>query len=147
MNPWASFVLLPALLNLIRTSGKWQIKAGSLEILQQLITSAPYQMGEAMPDLVPVLAGAVWDTKSDVKKAAKATLEKAVSLVENKDIEKFVPALVKSLLNPIEEVPKTISLLSATTFVSEVTAPTISLIAPLLIRGLDERPGYSLFNI
>ncbi|KNX50199.2 elongation factor 3 [Cryptococcus deuterogattii R265] len=140
MNPWACFVLLPALLNLIRTSGKWQIKAGSLEILQQLITSAPYQMGEAMPDLVPVLAEAVWDTKSDVKKAAKATLEKAVSLVENKDIEKFVPALVKSLLNPIEEVPKTITLLSATTFVSEVTAPTISLIAPLLIRGLDERP-------
>jgi elongation factor 3 len=55
-------------------------------------------------------------------------------------IEKFIPALVKSLLNPIEEVPKTIVLLSATTFVSEVTAPTISLIAPLLTRGLDERP-------
>lgn len=48
--------------------------------------------------------------------------------------------MIKSLLNPIEEVPKTINLLSATTFVSEVTAPTISLIAPLLIRGLDERP-------
>ena len=31
-------------------------------------------------------------------------------------------------------------MLSATTFVSEVSAPTISLIAPLLIRGLDERP-------
>jgi elongation factor 3 len=43
-------------------------------------------------------------------------------------------------LNPIEEVPKTIVLLSATTFVSEVTGPTISLIAPLLVRGLDERP-------
>ena len=48
--------------------------------------------------------------------------------------------MIKSLLNPIEEVPKTINLLSATTFVSEVSAPTISLIAPLLIRGLDERP-------
>nr|ODN91501.1 elongation factor 3 [Cryptococcus depauperatus CBS 7855] len=139
MNPWATFVLLPALLNLIKTSGKWQIKTGCLEILQQLVVSAPYQMGETMPQLVPVLAEAVWDTKSDVKKAAKTTLEKACALVENKDIEKFIPALIKSLLNPIEEVPKTITLLSATTFVSEVTAPTISLIAPLLIRGLDER--------
>ncbi|WVQ80572.1 hypothetical protein IAT38_002677 [Cryptococcus sp. DSM 104549] len=140
MNPWATFVILPALLNLVKTSGKWQVKAGSLEVLQQLITSASTQMGAAMPDLIPVLAEAVWDTKSDVKKAAKATLEKACALVENKDIEKFIPALIKSLLNPIEEVPKTITLLSATTFVSEVTAPTISLIAPLLIRGLDERP-------
>ena len=140
MNPWATFVILPTLLEQIKTSGKWQVKAGSLQILQQLITSAPAQVGQAMPDVIPVLAGAVWDTKADVKKAAKVTLEKATALVENKDIEKFIPALVKSLLNPIEEVPKTIVLLSATTFVSEVTAPTISLIAPLLIRGLDERP-------
>ncbi|KAL7423178.1 translational elongation factor EF-1 alpha [Cryptotrichosporon argae] len=140
MNPWATAVLLPSLLEQIKTAGKWQIKSGSLDVLQQLITSAPVQMGQAMPDLIPVLAGAVWDTKADVKKAAKATLEKATALVENKDIEKFIPALVKALLNPIEEVPKTIVLLSATTFVSEVTAPTISLIAPLLIRGCDERP-------
>lgn len=139
MNPWATAVILPALLHQVKTAGKWQIKTGCLDVLQQLITSAPEQMGLAMPDLVPVLAEAVWDTKADVKKAAKATLQKAVALVENKDIEKFIPALVKSLLNPIEEVPKTIVLLSATTFVSEVTAPTISLIAPLLIRGLDER--------
>ncbi|OCF62315.1 elongation factor 3 [Kwoniella mangroviensis CBS 10435] len=140
MNPWATFVILPALLNQIRTAGKWQIKSGSLDVLQQLISSAHDQMAQAMPDLIPVLAEAVWDTKSDVKKAAKATLEKACALCENKDIEKFIPALIKSLLNPIEEVPKTITVLSATTFVSEVTAPTISLIAPLLIRGLDERP-------
>lgn len=140
MNPWATFVILPALLEQVKTAGKWQIKAGCLDVLKQLVTSAPVQMGQAMPDLVPVLAGAVWDTKADVKKAAKVTLEKATALVENKDIEKFIPALIKSLLNPIEEVPKTIVLLSATTFVSEVTAPTISLIAPLLIRGLDERP-------
>jgi elongation factor 3 len=140
MNPWATFVILPAILNQVKTAGKWQVKAGCLDVLQQLVTSAPVQMGRAMPDLIPVLAEAVWDTKADVKKAAKVTLEKACALVENKDVEKFIPALIKSLLNPIEEVPKTITLLSATTFVSEVTAPTISLIAPLLIRGLDERP-------
>jgi len=140
MNPWATFVILPPILEQIKTAGKWQIKTGCLDVLQQLITSAPGQIGRAMPDVIPVLAGAVWDTKADVKKAAKVTLERACSLVENKDIEKFIPALIKSLLNPIEEVPKTITVLSATTFVSEVTAPTISLIAPLLIRGLDERP-------
>jgi len=139
MNPWATAVILPAILEQVKTAGKWQVKTGCLDVLQQLITSAPNQVGQATPDLIPVLAGAVWDTKTDVKKAAKVTLERATKLVDNKDIEKFIPALIKSLLNPIEEVPKTITLLSATTFVSEVTAPTISLIAPLLIRGLDER--------
>ncbi len=86
MNPWATMVILPALLEQVKTAGKWQIKAGCLDVLQQLVISAPDQMGRAMPDLIPVLAGAVWDTKADVKKAAKVTLEKACALVENKDV-------------------------------------------------------------
>lgn len=86
MNPWATFVILPALLEQVKTAGKWQIKAGSLDVLQQLVTSAPAQIGSAMPDLIPVLAGAVWDTKVEVKKAAKATLVNACALVQNKDV-------------------------------------------------------------
>ena len=86
MNPWATFVILPALLEQVKTAGKWQVKTGCLDVLQQLIVSAPDQIGRAMPDLIPVLAGAVWDTKADVKKAAKVTLEKATALVQNKDV-------------------------------------------------------------
>jgi len=86
MNPWATMVILPALLEQVKTAGKWQIKTGCLDVLQQLVTAAPNQMGRAMPDLIPVLAGAVWDTKADVKKAAKITLEKACALIENKDV-------------------------------------------------------------
>jgi elongation factor 3 len=86
MNPWATAVILPAILEQVKTAGKWQIKTGCLDVLQQLITSAPNQMGRATPDLIPVLAGAVWDTKTDVKKAAKVTLERATALVDNKDV-------------------------------------------------------------
>ncbi|EKC98306.1 elongation factor 3 [Trichosporon asahii var. asahii CBS 8904] len=138
MNPWGTAVILPTLLKNITEHGKWQVKLGCLEILQQLVVSAPVQMAAATPELIPVLSAAVWDTKSDVKKAAKATLNKSTALVENKDIEKLVPEIVKTLIEP-ELVPKTLTLLSATTFVAEVTSPTISLIAPLLTRGLDER--------
>jgi elongation factor 3 len=42
------------------------------------------------------------------------------------------------LANP-EEVTATIALLAATTFVSEVDSPTLSLMVPLLARGLNER--------
>jgi elongation factor 3 len=44
-----------------------------------------------------------------------------------------------ALINPVEEVPKTIQLLAATTFVSEVDSPTLALMAPLLSRGLTEK--------
>lgn len=44
-----------------------------------------------------------------------------------------------ALINPVEEVPKTIQLLAATTFVQEVDSPTLALMAPLLSRGLTEK--------
>ncbi|KAK0492207.1 P-loop containing nucleoside triphosphate hydrolase protein [Armillaria luteobubalina] len=139
MNPWATALILPALLHEIKTAGKWQIKTGSLIILNQLVKSAPTQMAKLMPDIVPILSEAIWDTKADVKKAARDSLTKATALVSNKDIERFIPALIKALINPVEEVPNTIALLSATTFVSEVDSPTLSLMVPLLSRGLTEK--------
>jgi len=139
MNPWATALFLPALLHEIKTAGKWQIKTGALLILNQLVTSAPVQTARMMPDIVPVLSEAIWDTKADVKKAARDSLTKATALVSNKDIERFIPALIKALINPVEEVPNTIALLSATTFVSEVDSPTLSLMVPLLSRGLSEK--------
>ncbi|KAJ7184481.1 P-loop containing nucleoside triphosphate hydrolase protein [Mycena filopes] len=139
MNPWATALILPALLHEIKTAGKWQIKTGSLIALNQLVVSAPTQMARLMPEIVPILADAIWDTKADVKKAARDSLTKATALVSNKDIERFIPALIKALINPVEEVPGTIALLSATTFVSEVDSPTLSLMVPLLSRGLSEK--------
>jgi len=139
MSPWAAELMLPILLEQIRTAGKWQVKTGALEIMDQLISSAPAQMAKATPIIIPVMEGAIWDTKADVKKAARATLKKTTTLIVNKDIEKFIPALLKSLENPVEETVKTIQLLGATTFVSEVDSPTLSLMVPLLSRGLDER--------
>ena len=139
MNPWAAGLILPALLHEIKTAGKWQVKTGSLLVLNQLIASCPTQIARLTPDIVPVLSEAIWDTKADVKKAARDTLEKATALISNKDIERFIPALIKALINPVEEVPNTINLLSATTFVSEVDSPTLSLMVPLLSRGLNEK--------
>jgi elongation factor 3 len=138
-NPWAAALLLPVLLHQIKTAGKWQVKTGALTILNQLVASAPQQTAKLMSDIVPVLSEAIWDTKADVKKQARESLTKATALVSNKDIEQFIPALIQSLINPVEEVPKTIQLLSATTFVSEVDSATLSLMVPLLSRGLSEK--------
>ncbi|KAL8293230.1 hypothetical protein RQP46_000924 [Phenoliferia psychrophenolica] len=136
---WAVPIFLPVLLEQIKTAGKWQVKTGALEIINQLIVSSPDQCARLMPDIIPVMVDAIWDTKADVKKAARASLTKLCALVSNKDIEKFIPALISSLINPIEEVPTTIQLLAATTFVSEVDSPTLALMAPLLQRGLTEK--------
>lgn len=139
-SPWATAMILPPLLQQIKTAGKWQVKTGCIQALNELVKVAPAQTASLTPEIIPVLAEAIWDTKADVKKAARDSLKKTTALVSNKDIVNFIPALINALINPVEEVPKTIQLLSATTFVSEVDAPTLSLMVPLLSRGLQERP-------
>jgi elongation factor 3 len=140
MSPYGAAIILPVLNHQIRTAGKWQVKTGSLATIDKLIATYPPQLAKLTPDLIPVLAEAIWDTKADVKKAARETLTKSTALISNKDVERFIPALISALINPVEEVPGTIQLLGSTTFVSEVDAPTLSLMAPLLQRGLNERP-------
>lgn len=139
MNPWATAYILPTLLHQMKTAGKWQVKTGCLTMLDQLVVCAPVQTAKLMPEIIPVLSEVIWDTKADVKKASRESLTKATALISNKDIERFIPALISALINPVEEVVKCIQLLSATTFVSEVDSPTLSLMVPLLSRGLNEK--------
>lgn len=70
--------------------------------------------------------------------AAIKTMNQACAAVGNRDIEKFVPALIAAMANPAE-VPETVHKLSATTFVQAVEAPALSIMVPLLVRGLRER--------
>src|SRR5271156_1775318 len=78
------------------------------------------------------------DKKPEVKKKAYGTMEKVCGLIVNKDIEKFIPELIKCVAKP-ENVPETVHLLGATTFVTDVHEPTLAIMVPLLERGLAER--------
>lgn len=84
MSPWATATLMPILLKQIKENGKYQVKIGCLEILDNLVSKAPVQVAKLTPDIIPVLAEAVWDTKAEVKKAARESLTKTTSLVSNK---------------------------------------------------------------
>ena len=138
VNPNAVKSLLPPVLKSLRNAQKWQEKMADLKCIDTLCESAPAQLALRVPDLIPVVSEAMWDTKPDVKKAAYATMEKVCALIVNKDIERFIPELIKCIAKP-ENVPETVHLLGATTFVTDVHEPTLAIMVPLLERGLNER--------
>jgi len=140
MSSWAVPQVLKVLLHQMRTAGKWQVKTGTIAIVEKLVVSSPDRIAASMPDIIPVFAEVMWDTKQQVQEKSREALKTLCSLVSNKDIERFIPALIESLIHPVEKVPDTIMLLSATTFVQEVDSPTLALMSPLLQRGLTERP-------
>ncbi|MCJ1482702.1 translational elongation factor EF-1 alpha [Schaereria dolodes] len=138
INPNSVKAVLPAIIVSVRDAQKWQEKQAGLDCINALVESAPAQLAFRVPDLVPVITEAIWDTKPEIKKAAYSTMENVCALIVNKDIERFIPELIKCIAKP-PNVPETVHLLGATTFVTDVHEPTLAIMVPLLERGLAER--------
>jgi elongation factor 3 len=138
INPNAVKAILPHIVNSILTAQKWPEKITALDCIETLVRTAPAQLAYRVPELIPVVSESMWDTKKEVKERAYKTMEKICELVVNKDIERFIPELIKCIAKP-ENVPETVHLLGATTFVTEVQEPTLAIMVPLLDRGLAER--------
>lgn len=138
INPNSVKAVLPPIIKSILTAQKWPEKMTGLLCIEALVESAPAQLALRVPDLIPVVSESMWDTKPEVKKAAYGTMEKVCNLIVNKDIDRFIPELIKCIAKP-ENVPETVHLLGATTFVTDVHEPTLAIMVPLLDRGLAER--------
>lgn len=138
INANAVKAVLPAIIKSILSAQKWVEKITGLQCIEALVESAPAQLAFRVPDLIPVVSESMWDTKPEVKKHAYGTMEKVCNLIVNKDIDRFIPELIKCIAKP-ENVPETVHLLGATTFVTDVHEPTLAIMVPLLDRGLDER--------
>ncbi|EHY57974.1 Elongation factor 3 [Exophiala dermatitidis] len=138
INPNAVKAALPHIRNSIITAQKWPEKMTGLDCIDALVETAPTQLSFLVPTLIPIVSESMWDTKPEVKKKAYGTMEKICKLIENKDIERFIPELIKCIAKP-ENVPETVHLLGATTFVTDVHEPTLAIMVPLLERGLAER--------
>ncbi|KAL3418498.1 Elongation factor 3 [Phlyctema vagabunda] len=131
-------IVLQPVINSILTAQKWQEKITGLTFIEELVKTSPAQLALRVPELIPVVSESMWDTKPEVKKMAYGTMEKICGLIVNKDIDRFIPELIKCIAKP-ENVPETVHLLGATTFVTDVHEPTLAIMVPLLDRGLSER--------
>jgi elongation factor 3 len=137
VNANAIKLVIPHITYSLKNAQKWPEKMTDLKCIELLCSSSPAQTGYRVPELIPAVSEAMWDTKPEVKKAAYGTMEKICALISNRDIERFIPELIKCIAKP-ENVPETVHLLGATTFVTDVHEPTLALMTPLLQRGLEK---------
>ncbi|KAI7850826.1 P-loop containing nucleoside triphosphate hydrolase protein [Circinella umbellata] len=140
VRPEAAQVVLPILYEGMGHNGskKWQTKLGALQLLTQYTKKSPEQIGECLPQIIPVVSNCLSDTKAEVAKEAEKTMTAVCSVGGNPDIEKHLKDLVRCMGDPTR-VAQTIEKLAATTFVAEVNGPTLAIMVPLLTRALNER--------
>lgn len=137
-SPWAFPLLLSPLLLQSLNSSEWRVKAVALERIKDCANQFPLQVHRLIPQLLPKLSPAVWDTKAQVSKAARATLLAVCETNTNPDIAPAIKAVVAAIGTP-SETNKAVSELMATTLVVPVDAPTLAILCPVLARALKER--------
>jgi elongation factor 3 len=134
MCPHGVSAVLPAIFEAL-VAQKWQTNEGACNMIKAVATRCPANVAVCMPEIVPVLTQALGNARQAVKDAAAAAMTACMNTVNNKDLEQFIPMLIDTMQNPIK-VPDCVHKLAATTFVQAVEAPTLSIMVPLLVRGL-----------
>ncbi|CAG9464472.1 unnamed protein product [Pedinophyceae sp. YPF-701] len=138
LSPNATAIVVPVL---IKSGMDEQAVPGSkvaaLVLLKTLVGRAGAQVAACMADCVSACTSMIGDIKKDVKEQALDTMAAVCTVVGNRDIEKFIPDVIDCIANPANT-PECIHKLSATTFAQTVEAPCLSLLCPLLLRGLRE---------
>jgi len=137
-NPLAVPMLIVPVLFEALNSPEWRVKSIALERLVQVASLAPSQTSSLLPQIIPTVTSQIWDTKPQVTKAANAALLAVCHTNDNPDVKPAIPAVVKAISKP-SDTYKAVEELMATTFVSTVDASTLSILCPILSRGLKEK--------
>ncbi|KAG9125239.1 hypothetical protein FRC07_008439 [Ceratobasidium sp. 392] len=148
--PEATKIILKELLGVVGgDGGKWKTKVGALDSVRRWVEEkskkaerAEYIAAE-LGDILPTVENTMHDTKSEVSNAAMKCATALCGAVPNPDLTQHIPALVQAMASPAN-VPATIKAMSNTTFVAEVTAPSLAVLVPLLARALNDRSPETL---
>lgn len=138
ISPFALKSLLPMLFSSLVVEKKWQERVLALECISLFNKTAPRQLGNALPEIVPEVTACMWDTKKQVKTAATEAMKSACEVIGNKDIEYMNAKIITAITKP-KEVPEIMHEMAGVTFVQSVESPALAMVVPLLLRGLRER--------
>ena len=99
---------------------------------------APKQLASCLPKVVPKLTEAFSDTHPKVKHSAEQALEEICKVIKNPEISDISDSLLKALTDASATLHALEALIS-TEFVHAIDAPSLSIIIPVVHRGLRER--------
>lgn len=124
------------------SNGKWKAKVGCLKEIARLTDlrgdAGREEVAQILGTLLPIIEKSMHDTKAEVATQAKKTATTLCGTLPNPDLRPHIPLLISAMAAP-NTVPETIKSLSNTTFVAEVTSPSLAVLVPLLSRGLNDR--------
>jgi len=120
-------------------SMKWQTKCGGLMLLSTLANLHGDMVKQNLYHIILQLINVACDIKKEVKNKTRETFEKLCSTIDNVDIIKIIPDVIKAYMEPVKFTENALDKLVATSFINDVDSSTLALLVPILTKGMKER--------
>ena len=120
-------------------SMKWQIKKGALILLGSFAKHQSSVVKFNLPDMILRLIDMAGDIKPEVKQQTQVCFEELCSVIDNVDIIKIIPDVIKAYMEPVKYTEPALDSLVATSFINEVDMSTLGLLVPILKKGMYEK--------
>jgi len=143
LNP----VAVDAMLNLLFVQfeeHRWQTKLAAVQMFAALAKSASKTVTALLPTVVKKLMEVSQDPKTTIKETAIVALKSCCSVIDNPDVVPLIDDVISANVNPDEEGESCLDKLVGTTYVNNVDKPTLSIIVPILLRGLRVRGNVNM---
>ena len=131
-------LVMPAVLEAFDET-EWRTRVASIKMLGSMSHCAPKQLASCLPRVVPKLTEAFSDTHPKVKKSAEQALEELCTVIKNPEVSSISTILLKALTDPANGTIKALEALISTEFLHAIDAPSLSVIIPVVHRGLRDR--------
>jgi len=131
-------LVMPAVLEAFNEP-EWRTKQASIHMLGSMSHCAPKQLASCLPKVVPKLTEAFSDTHPKVKKSAQDALEEICTVIKNPEISSISETILNALTDPANGTLHALEALISTEFLHAIDAPSLSIIIPVVHRGLRDR--------
>ncbi|CAK9104629.1 unnamed protein product [Durusdinium trenchii] len=124
---------------------RWKVKAACIDVLlpclHQMFEFTPAQLAESLPQILTRLAEAALEVRAEIRSATNAVLREIGNLVASPEIKKLSQDLVTALAEPTNQkhTQDVLARMGNQTFMSLIDAASLSLLMPIVVRGLRER--------
>merc|ERR1719331_2248754 len=135
LSPHAVDGMLPLLYKQFEEH-RWQTKLAAVKMFKALALSSTKAVVQQLPNIVIKMMEVAHDPKPAIKEQAVKALKECCSVIDNADVYPLIDTVISANLNPDTEGESCLDKLVATTYVSAVDEPTLSIIMPVLMRGL-----------
>lgn len=131
-------LVMPAVLEAF-DEPEWRTRVASIKMLGSMSHCAPKQLASCLPKVVPKLTEAFSDTHPKVKNGAEQALEELCKVIKNPEISSISSTLLAALTDPANSTVRALEALISTEFLHAIDAPSLSIIIPVVHRGLRDR--------